>query len=207
MQDPPKHFSTIPPAPEDYRARLIDGMSAALVTKSYAEVTIADIVTHSRVSKRTFYEHFPDKEACFLATYQALVDMLLQAIAEAVAARGVIEAVDAAVHAYFAELAERADLIRPFFTDIQAAGPAALKLRRQAHQRFADLMRELVEARLSEFPDARPLSPQMATALVGGINELVLMAIEEGRAKQVTELSQTAIELLLAVLSWKPATT
>ena len=32
-------------------------------------MTIADVVRVARVSKRTFYEHFADKEACFLALY------------------------------------------------------------------------------------------------------------------------------------------
>ena len=40
----------------------------------------------------------------------------------------------------------------------------------------------------------------MATAIIGGINELVLVAVEEGRADRLTELSGTAEALLQAVL-------
>jgi hypothetical protein len=40
----------------------------------------------------------------------------------------------------------------------------------------------------------------MATAIVGGINELVLVAAEKGRAGQLRELADTATELVRAVL-------
>lgn len=220
MQGPFSRFSTIPPAaapdgdrlPEDYRVRLMDGMAQALAEKSFADTTIADIVRHSRVSKRTFYEHFPDKEACFLATYNALSDELLSRIGLAVDRpfdpdpdTAAVEAISAAVGAYFGALEEHAKIIGPFFTDVQAAGPAALALRREIHHRFANAMRLLVEARLPEHPGRRGLTPEMAMALVGAVNELVLMAIESKREAHVTELSRTAIDLFLAVLSWDPA--
>jgi len=201
MQEPSLRFSSIPPATEDYRGRLIEGMGLAMVEKAYADVTIADVVKHSRVSKRTFYEHFPDKEACFLATYQSLIDELLLRVAEAAAARGVDEAVSASVTAYFGALQERAHLIRPFFTDVQSVGPAALKMRREAHERFADLIRAAVEAITGETENARAISRLMSVALVGGINELVLLSIEEGSTHAITRLGPTAIEFLRSVIN------
>lgn len=204
MQEPSPRFSSIPPVPtgpEDYRGRLIEGMGLALVEKAYADVTIADIVKHSRVSKRTFYEHFTDKETCFLATYQSLVDELLSRVAEAAAARGVDEAVSASVTAYFGALQERSHLIRPFFTDVQSVGPAALKMRRESHERFADLIRAAVEAITGDTPNARAISRLMSVALVGGINELVLLSIEEGSTHEITRLGPTAIEFLRSVIN------
>lgn len=202
MQEPSTRVSSIPPGPEDHRGRIVEGLAHALAEKGYADTTIADIARHSRVSKRTFYEHFRDKEECFLATYDALSNDLLSRIATAVAACGSEQrAVDAGVRAYFAALEERSAWVRPFFTDIQAAGPAALKLRREIHGRFADQMRLLVDAGLTHVPRSKPLSPGLAAALVGGINELVLLSIETGRADHVSEHCETAIELLNAVLA------
>lgn len=212
MQAPFARFTTIVPNPDDYRVRLMEGMASALAERSYAETTIADVVRHSRVSKRTFYEHFPDKEACFLATYNALSDELLSRIGLALVkpfegdpVLVAVKSIQAAVHAYFAALQEHAAIIRPFFTDVQSAGPAALALRREIHHRFANAMRLLVEMHLPEHPGRRGLSPEMAMALVGAVNELVLMAIEEGRAAQVSSAAPTAIELFMAILSWDPA--
>ena len=69
------------PAAAGHRARLTAGLATAIAEKGYAAVTIADVVRVARVSKRTFYEHFPDKEACFLALYAETSDELLELIA------------------------------------------------------------------------------------------------------------------------------
>ena len=65
-------------------ARLFGGLAAAIAERGYAASTIADIVRHARVSKRTFYEHFPDKESCFLASYRASSEQVLARIADAI---------------------------------------------------------------------------------------------------------------------------
>ena len=52
-----------------HRDKLIKGMCSALVEKPLQCLTIADIVRHAQVSKRTFYEQFDSKDECFLALY------------------------------------------------------------------------------------------------------------------------------------------
>jgi len=185
----------------DHQARLIEAMATALTEKGYAEISVADVVQHARVSKRTFYECFGDKEACFLATYAALSDDVLARIAAAGQSDlPPDERLLAATHAYLDALEERPALTRAFLTEIQAAGAPALKLRRNIHQRFAELLRQLVERTRKEQPQLRPISSEMATAIVGGINELVLLTIEEGRSQRLREIGATVIELLRAVL-------
>jgi hypothetical protein len=44
------------------------------------------------------------------------------------------------------------------------------------------------------------LSPAMATALVGGINELVLATVEEGGADRLDRLEASIVELVESVL-------
>lgn len=176
-------------------------MAAAIAEKRYPEVTVADIVRHARVSKRTFYENFPDKESCFLATYQAVSAELMARIAVAARDKPVGEAqLEAATGAYFEALSERLPLVRAFLSEIHAAGPAALSMRRQIHQRFAELLQGLVELARKTRPQIAPLSRDMATALVGAINELVLLHVEQGKADKLRSLSGTATELIAAVL-------
>jgi AcrR family transcriptional regulator len=185
----------------DHHTRLIEGMAGALTDKGYPDISVADIVHHARVSKRTFYEHFADKEQCYLATYAALSDDVIQRIAEAASSELPLEErLENATQAYLAALEERPALTRTFLTEIQAAGPKALKLRRSIHRRFADLLCLLVERGRSERPGLRPLSPEMAIAIVGGINELVLLTIEEGHGKRLRDAGETVVELLGAVL-------
>src|SRR3990167_1507133 len=51
----------------EHRSRLLQAMAGVSASKGVAAATIADIVREAGVSKRTFYEHFDRKDACFLA--------------------------------------------------------------------------------------------------------------------------------------------
>jgi AcrR family transcriptional regulator len=190
-------------AAETHRLRLVGAMAAVLAEKAYASVTIADIARQARVSKRTFYEHFADKDACFVACYETLSEFTLQAVVEAMAKKlPWAKRMSAATRAYLATLESQPALTRTLMMDIYAAGPQALRVRRAVQKRFADNLRHLVDQGRKENPKMPRLSSAMATAIIGGINELVLVAVEEGRADRLTELSGTADALLGAVLGW-----
>jgi AcrR family transcriptional regulator len=201
MQAISKSLFVAAPLPSDHRARLLEGMLCALSEKGYMELSVMDIVRHAKVSKRTFYEHFADKEACFLASYAALSDELLGRIASAAARGGSAEErLSAAILAYFGALQEQRRFLRAFLSEVHAAGPRALALRRQILQRFADLLRSTAEAERAQRKDVRVLSPELATAIVGGIHELILCTLEEGRIDRLSEVARTSYELLYAVL-------
>lgn len=181
--------------------RLMEGLAAAIAERGYAATTIADIVRHARVSKRTFYEHFEDKESCFLESYRAAAEQLLATIAAAVDPElPWDEQVVVATRAYVRVLEERPQLTRTFLLEIHAAGQRAMELRRTVHQRFAELLRGLVTMGRRNNPQIRALSGPMATALVGGINELVLVALERAPGANLRDIERTAIELVEAVL-------
>src|SRR3954451_3272974 len=65
------------------RGRMLGAMADAVARKTYAGTTVADVVAGAGVSRKTFYEHFRDKEECFLAAFDAGVDTLLEAITAA----------------------------------------------------------------------------------------------------------------------------
>jgi AcrR family transcriptional regulator len=186
--------------------RLLEGMAEAITAKGYAATTIADVVRHARMSKRTFYEHFPDKESAFLALYSTASDDMLAVIAAALVGDAPWrERLDAGVRAYFAELAAHPTLTRTFLLEIQAAGPRALALRREVLRRFADGLRAIVEDVRREAPDVAPLSRPVAMAAVGGINELLLQAVEDAGAAAIPALADTAVEFLSAVFEGRSA--
>ena len=191
------------PAVASHRARLTRGLAAAIAEKGYAAATIADVVAHAHVSKRTFYEHFVDKEASFLALYSETSDELLRLIAEATARSGAPwdERLAAAARAYFERVAAEPALIRAVLIEIQAAGPAARRLRRDVQKRYADLLRALSVDAAAEEPAVHALTPALATAVVGGLNELMLEAVEDGREDRIVELADAAIELIRAALT------
>ncbi len=173
---------------EEVRARVMAGMVAAVEEKGYAATTVADIARAARISRRTLYEHFADKEACFLAAYSMMSDTLItEVVTAARAAPAGLERVHAATVAYFHALAEQPEVARSFLTEIHAVGPAGLDLRVKVNARFAAMMADLVAESVGkpgdQLPDgryARSFDAAMSAALVGGINELVVNAIITG---------------------------
>jgi AcrR family transcriptional regulator len=181
---------------DEHRRRLLEAMAAAITDKGYAATTIADVVARAHVSKRTFYEHFPDKEAAFLATYSAASDDTLALIAAAAAIDAPwSERVEAGVRAYLTRLATHPELTRTFLVEIQAAGPRALALRRDVMTRFARGLQAIAADTGADLPDG------LATAVVGGINELLLRTIEAGETEDLEELTGTATAFIHAALT------
>ena len=95
-----------------------------MAQKGYAAATIDDIVRGAGVSKKTFYEHFQDKEDCFLAAYQQASDELFRHVREAHGAeRDWLERTRAGIVAYLRWLAAEPALARVFLIEVAAAGP------------------------------------------------------------------------------------
>lgn len=184
-------------SPTLHRHRLLEGMARAVAEKGYADTTIADIVRMAAVSRRTFYEHFPAKGDCLVALYEAAsrnaLDVLRAAIDPGHDWEGQAEA---ALDAYFDCLSGNPVLMRTLFVEILGLGAEGLAARRRVNQELADFMLETVNGRGKR----RPLSPDLAVAVVGGINELVLRAIEQGRVDRLRDLTGVSLGLLRAVI-------
>lgn len=179
-----------------HRHRLLEGMAQAVAEKGYAETTIADIVRAAAVSRRTFYEHFATKSECLIALYEAASHGALNVLREALdPRRDWQDQVERAMAAYFDCLAQNPALIRTLFIEILGLGVEGLAARRRMNDEIADFMLHVVNR--SHSP--QPLSREMAMAVVGGVNELVLNAIETGQVDQLRNLATPAVQLIRAV--------
>ena len=188
--------AVLSPSP-DHRRRLLDAMAHAVARKGYAETTIADLAAEARVSRRTFYEHFADKAECLIALYEVASAQALEVLKAAIdPKRDWHTQVDQALNAYLSTLACNPMLLRTLFIAILGLGPAGLKARRRANLALAEFILSVV----NDTRRAKPLPPEMALAIVGGVNELILQAIEEDRADRLTELGGAAARLARSVI-------
>jgi AcrR family transcriptional regulator len=173
----------------EHRSRLLQGMAEAVARKGYADTTIADIVRAASVSRRTFYEHFATKADCLVALYGAASHNALKVLRDAIDPRhGWEQQVERGLSAYLGCMASNPVLVRTLFIEILGLGPPGLAARRRVNQEIADYMRAVV-----------PVAPEMALAVVGGIHELVLQAVEDGRVDELPQLVATATALVKAV--------
>ncbi len=68
---------------EIQRSRLLAGAVGAIDEHGYAHTTVGQIATRARVSRRTFYELFADREACLAALFEDVVGMMERELAAA----------------------------------------------------------------------------------------------------------------------------
>src|SRR4051812_26890861 len=107
------------------RERMLDAMARAVAAKGYAKVTVSDVVSLAGVSRRTFYEHFADKEQCFLDSYAAGSSAIIASVGATVRDSGAEdwhERVRTGMDAYTRLLAANPDLARALLVDVLGAG-------------------------------------------------------------------------------------
>src|SRR5690242_13928807 len=134
------------PAPGGHRERLITALAESIEEKGYRDTTVADVVRIARTSRRTFYEQFEDRDACFLALFDATNDDTMNAIAAAVRPdRPLGEQVDVALEAYTDSVTAHPDLYKSFVRELPGLGQPGADRQLAVIERFAELLIGLVE--------------------------------------------------------------
>jgi AcrR family transcriptional regulator len=186
------------------RGRMLEAMASAVAAKGYAGTTVADVVGGAGVSRKTFYEHFRDKEDCFLAAFDAGVQLLVDAVERATldADGEWREHIRAGVRAYLSALSAAPDFARTFLIEVLAAGPHALERRAEVHGRFAELLKTLHESYRADHPEEIPQLPdEVFIAVVGAVNELVSDRVRKGRTADLSELEPVISYLQISFLA------
>jgi AcrR family transcriptional regulator len=189
------------PAP-GHRERLIAAMASSIAEKGYRDTTVADVVRIARTSRRNFYQHFEDRDACFLALFDATNDAMMSEIAGAVHFdQPLEEQVDAAVDAYIDNVSRRPALYASFVRELPGLGQAGAERGLATLERFADMMVSLVHSGRAMQPGlgARPLSMDTAIIIAGGLRELIVISLQRGR--DVRELRTSAQATVKSILS------
>jgi AcrR family transcriptional regulator len=184
------------------RTRLLEAVGGAVAEKGYAAATIDDIVRGAGVSKKTFYEHFRDKEDCFLAAYEAAADELFARVREAQRAPDSwLERTRAGISAYLRWLAAEPALARVFLIEVAAAGPHALERREALRDRYAGQMAELQADAREEMPALPELPLEVFQAVVAAVDDLVVRRIREAGAEGLIDLEPILLHLQVALLA------
>jgi AcrR family transcriptional regulator len=176
------------------RERILAAVTQAAAELGYAEMSVEAIIVRAGVSRRTFYEHFKNKEDAFLAAYDAAVHQALTRIRHAYLNQSTaLERLRAGIRAYLQFLANDPDIARMAIVEAVAAGPRAIARRTDALQMFA----EVIEDNIRELVPSCRRPALTAETVVGGIYEVVSSRI---LADRTDELPGLADDLLVAVL-------
>src|ERR1700744_2788348 len=183
------------------RERLIDAMAASIEEKGYRDTTVADVVRLARTSRRSFYEHFEDRDACLLALFDATNDAMMPRVAKTFDPALSLDAqVDAAVDGYISSVTEQPTLFASFVRELPGLGQAGAQRSGAALERFATTLVALVDEAGRAQPGVvrRPLTMDTALIIVGGLRELLVVSVQGGRDLQ--ELRSSVVQTTTAIM-------
>ena len=154
---------------------------AAVSANGYGATRVEDIIALAGVSRRTFYDHFSNKEQAFLAAYDFVVEQLRIGVAGAYATGGTwASKVRRGLGAFLNLMAGEPELAHVCIVEAVAAGPQALDRRMSA---MADFRLFLTPPA----PDHPPVIVSGVTAetVVGGVYEVIYSRVVTNRTAEL----------------------
>jgi AcrR family transcriptional regulator len=177
------------------RDRLMGATVAVVAERGYETMRVADILELAGISRSAYYQHFANKEECFLATLDALIALAAAPVVEAYrSADGPLEerfraALDAVVQLIDAQPAAA----RACFVEAYAAGGDAV----QRLEVLGDRLERATTKALRESSAHAGMPPQLVRAVLGGVRQVVHKRLRQGREEELTELSPELVEWAL----------
>ncbi len=164
-------------------------MVEAVARHGFAGTTLRELVALAGVSRSTFYEHFENKQDCFLATFDAIVAELEVRVGDAYRSGGDFrERLVAGLGAFMEVAAEE-----PAAASLAAVDSLTLGAAGVAHRdRAAEAFEALVQQSFDHSPSAREVSPNTVRAIVAGIRGVTYRRL---RAELASELPGTVEQL------------
>src|SRR5580693_4746926 len=152
------------------RARLISGVVGAIDECGYSHATVGEITARTRVSRRTFYELFSDREDCIAAMFHDAVERVRECLADAgLDGLSWRERVRGGLWAILCFLDREPTLARVCVVQGARGGPHILELRERV---FSDLVTVIDEGRGESAREA-DCTLLSAEGLVGAVVSIV----------------------------------
>ncbi len=183
------------------RTRLLDAMAQLAAEKGFPNVTIGDVVALGGLAKRTFYDYFPDKDACALAAGEHFAEKILAAIIRPHDRDlDLYLRVQTSVGRMLEVFAEHPDYARTFSVEIWAAGPKVIAHRLEVDRQIARVLVALSEDVSAHRPGARAIEEAHALAVVGAVKEYLYRTIFYEGAERLPAIADKVIPLVAGLL-------
>jgi AcrR family transcriptional regulator len=154
------------------RERLIVAMLNAAAELGYLGTNVQDVIDRAGVSRPTFYEHFSNKEDCFLAAFDTSAERLRKKVDAAVRKGGEVwrDRVRFALQALLRFASCEPDTARTMIVEARAGSAAAVRRRVELMDEFARCLQAEAEELLPERPSPGAMT---ASGIVGGVESLL----------------------------------
>lgn len=169
------------------RERLIVAMLNAAAELGYLQTNVQDVIDRAGVSRPTFYEHFSNKEDCFLAAFDASAERLRKKLTAAARKGGPVwrDRVRYTLEALLRFATREPDTARTMVVEARAASSAAVKRRVDLMDEFAKCLQQQAHDLL---PENGPPTSITASGIVGGIESLLYSRLCKHEYEQLEPL-------------------
>lgn len=169
------------------RERLIVAMLSAAAELGYLETNVQDVIDRAGVSRPTFYEHFSNKEDCFLAAFDASADRLRKKVQAAVHKGGEVwrDRIRLGLEALLRFASHEPDTARMMVVEARAASTAAVKRRVALMDEFARCLHSEARKFLAEGAPDNALTP---SGIVGGVESMLYSRLCKQEYEQLESL-------------------
>jgi len=157
----------------------------------YADASVAKVVEQAGVSRATFYEHFEDKEDCFLAAFVAAVRHMERVMDGVEGERSPVPPVPELFDAVLEEMARSTPISRILAVEGLAGGPRV----RAAHDRMTMGVETMLEQWLSTPRDGLRLAIT-GRAAMEGVGGVLVRCTFRGEMTQLMELPEDLVAWL-----------
>lgn len=171
-------------AERNQRERLFAAMVATVAAKGYEATTVADLVELSGVSRSAFYRHFEDKQACFLAAVEAMVEPTLRRLGADESAPPGIERARAAFASLVETVVDQPAAAKMCVVEVYAAGPEGAALVDRMIESSTDVATGLLE----QVPGREGMPRDLVRSIVGGIQKVIHKRLYRGQEEELLEL-------------------
>ena len=155
---------------ESQRRRLMRAMIDAVGEQGYTTTTITHVIKRAGVSRKAFYEHFSNKQACMLATYDWIVANAMSGIPYTDHdARGMADGAQQAIGALFERLCADPNALRLVLVEIGAVGPQGIARREQLILTYEQVLLNTLGLQ----PSTGQVPNPVLRAVVGGLNKAI----------------------------------
>ena len=169
----------------------------AVDERGVVATTISDLVARAGISRRTFYEHFDNKEDCLLATYDAVVETEVRRLLSLDGSGDAwLERLETVLGTLLQAIAERPDAARLICVEMGASGAAGVR-------RWADGAARLegfISRGFEGAPGPGTIPDPVARAIVGALRKIIYSRVRERRSSK--SLKTEFKRLLPGLMEW-----
>jgi AcrR family transcriptional regulator len=144
-------------------------MGEAVGELGYAQTPVAEVIDRAGVSRKAFYEHFANREACFLEASESIVTRTIELLNDSFeSAQSELQGVEAAIAAVFEQAFANPPAARTILVELGALGKGGILMREQLFTASERLFKDFIGP-----PPGRTLPNPLLRATLGGLSTIL----------------------------------